>query len=99
MKDELTRWQENYIDVNLLVLSKLELETKVQKLETELSKLRYSQLYLLYIYFACLFVCLFVYDKRQNGRTDRARILCVTSHDPRKALCNIKIGRKKSWKI
>ena len=36
----------------------------------------------IYMYFACLFVS----DKRENGWTDRAQILCGTSHDPRKGL-------------
>ena len=31
----------------------------------------------------CLSVCPFVSNKRQNGWTDRAQILCGTSHDPR----------------
>ena len=39
-----------------------------------------------YIYFACLSVCLFVTDKRQNGETDWAQILCGTSHDPREGI-------------
>ena len=40
LKDELNRWQQNYIDVNLLVLAKMELETKVQKLQVEVENLR-----------------------------------------------------------
>ena len=65
-------------------------------------------MYLLYIYFAllsvclffvCLGVCPFVSNKRQNGSTDRAQTLSGTSHDPREGLKNIKIERKKSWKI
>jgi len=39
----------------------------------------------------CLFVCLFVSNKRQNGWTDRAQIFCGTSRDPRKGLWMIKI--------
>ena len=43
--------------------------------------------YNLHIYFAflpvCLFVRPFVSNKRQNVWTDRAKILCGTSHDPR----------------
>ena len=31
-------------------------------------------------------VCLFVSNKRQNGSTDRAQILCGTSRDHRKGL-------------
>ena len=42
------------------------------------------------IYFACLggflSVCLFVSNKRQNGWTNLAQIICVTSHDPREGL-------------
>ena len=55
----------------------------------------------LYMYFACLGVCRFVSNKRQNGIADRAQILCVTSHDPMEGLWNIKIEnlRKKSFKI
>ena len=34
----------------------------------------------------CLFVCLFVSNKRQNGWTHRAQILCRTSRDPREGL-------------
>ena len=33
------------------------------------------------IYLACLFVCLFVSNKRQNGWTDRAQPLCGISRD------------------
>ena len=36
----------------------------------------------LYIYFACLFVLMFVSNKRQNCWTERAQILCGTSRDP-----------------
>ena len=39
----------------------------------------------------CLFVCLFVSNKRQNGWTDRAQILCGTSRDPREGLWMIEI--------
>ena len=35
---------------------------------------------------ACLFVCLFVSNKRQNGWTDRAKFFCGTSRDHRKGL-------------
>ena len=35
-----------------------------------------------------------VSNKRQNGLTNRAQILCGTSHDPRKGLWNIKIEKK-----
>ena len=40
----------------------------------------------------CLFVCLFVSNKRQNGWTDRAQILCGTFWDPREGLWIIKIS-------
>ena len=33
-------------------------------------------------------------NKRQNSWTDRAQILCGTSHDPREGLWNIKTGKK-----
>ena len=36
----------------------------------------------IYIYFACLFVCPFVSNKRQNIWIDRAKMMCGTSHDP-----------------
>ena len=45
----------------------------------------------LYINLACLFVCLFVSNKRQNGWTDRAQIFCRTSRDSREGLWKIKI--------
>ena len=41
---------------------------------------------------ACLSVCLFVYNKRQNGWTDRAQIFCGTSRDHREGLWMIKIS-------
>ena len=47
---------------------------------------------LLYINLACLSVCLFVSNKRQNGWTDRAQIFCGTSRDPREGLWKIKIS-------
>ena len=40
----------------------------------------------------CLFVCLFVSNKRQNGWTDRAQIFCGTSRDHREGLWMIKIS-------
>ena len=40
----------------------------------------------------CLFVCLFVSNKRQNGWTDQAQILCGTSRGPREGLWMIKIS-------
>jgi len=38
-------------------------------------------------------VCPFVTNKRQNGWTDRAQILCRTSRDPREGLWMIKISK------
>ena len=49
-----------------------------------------SSLIYLYINSACLFVCLFVSNKRQNGWTDRAQIFCGTSRDSREGLWIIK---------
>ena len=46
---------------------------------------------LLYINLACLFVCLFVSNKRQNGWTDWTQIFCGTSRDHREGLWMIKI--------
>ena len=40
----------------------------------------------------CLFVCLFVSNKRQNGWADRAQIFCGTSRDSREGLWIIKIS-------
>ena len=52
------------------------------------------------IYFS---VCPFVSNKRQNGWTDRAQIVCGTSHVPKEVLWYIKIERKKilenSWNL
>ena len=45
----------------------------------------------LYKNLACLGVCLFVSNKRQNGWTDRTPILCGASRDPREGLWMIKI--------
>ena len=39
----------------------------------------------------CVFVGLFESNKRQNGWTDRAQILCETSRDPGKGFWMIKI--------
>ena len=39
-----------------------------------------------------MLVCLFVSNKRQNGYTDRAQILCGTSRDSREGLWMIKIS-------
>ena len=41
----------------------------------------------------CLFVCLFVSNKRQNGWTDRAQNFCGTSCDPREGLWMIKFSK------
>ena len=60
-------------------------------------------LYHLYINLACLFVCLgvclFVFNKRQNGWTDRAKIFCGTSRDHREVLWMIKNFRKCVLKV
>ena len=40
----------------------------------------------LYLNFDWVSVCLFVSNKRQNGWTDRAQILCRTSRDPMEGL-------------
>ena len=40
----------------------------------------------------CLFVCMFVSNKRQNVWTDRAQFFCGTSRDPREGLWMIKIS-------
>ena len=37
----------------------------------------------IYTLLVCLFVCLIVSNKRQNGWTDWTQILCGTSHNPR----------------
>ena len=47
-----------------------------------------------FLYNACLSVYPFVSNKRQNGLTDRAQILCGTLHDPSEGFWNIKIGKK-----
>ena len=42
----------------------------------------------------CLFfVCLFVSNKRQNGRTDRAQVFCGSSRDPKEGLWMIKFSK------
>ena len=40
LKEELTRWQANYIDVNSLVLNQLELQRSVEQLTAENNSLR-----------------------------------------------------------
>ena len=51
------------------------------------------------IYFACLSVCPFVSNKRQNGWTDRVKICCGTSRDPKEGLWMIEFSRFASNKI
>ena len=46
-----------------------------------------------FLYNACLSVYPFVSNKRQNGVTDRAQILCGTLHDPRERFLE-----KQNWK-
>ena len=51
----------------------------------------------LYLYFACpgvcLFFCLYLSNKSQNGWTDRAQIFCGTSRDPKEGLWMIKFSK------
>ena len=54
---------------------------------------RIFYLYVLCVYFACLSVCPFVSNKRQNGWTDRALIFCGTSRDPREGLWMIEFSK------
>ena len=66
-----------------------------------MSKLE-SERYLNLIMWKITFGRQFVSNKRQNGLTDRAQILCGTSHDPGKGLWNIKVGGKileNSWNL
>ena len=51
------------------------------------------------IFFACMSVCLFVSNKRQNGWTDRAPIFCGTSHGPREGFWMIEFKKIASNKI
>ena len=44
-------------------------------------------------YFAGVFGCLFVTNKRQNGSTDQAQICCGTSHDPSEGLWMFRITK------
>ena len=60
---------------------------------------RYTENHHIFIYKFRLSVCLFVSNKRQNGWTDRAQILCETSRDPREGLCMIKIFKKCVLKV
>jgi len=48
--------------------------------------------HIIYIYIACVFLCPFVSNKRQNGWTDRAQILCGSSRHPREDLWMSKRG-------
>ena len=41
----------------------------------------------------CLSVCLFVSNNRKNGWTDRAKIFCRTSRDPREGLRMIEFSK------
>ena len=52
---------------------------------------KYESIYK-FVLSVCLFVCLFVSNKRQNGWTDRAQIFCGTSRDSREGLWIIKIS-------
>ena len=56
-----------------------------------------SHIHYLYINLACLSVCLsvclFVFNKRQNGWTDRAKKFCGNSRDPREGLRMIKFSK------
>ena len=47
----------------------------------------------LYINLACLGVCLFVSNKRQNGWTGEAQIFCGISRDPREGLWIVKFSK------
>ena len=51
----------------------------------------------LYIVSSIYFACLFVSNKRQNGWSDRAQILCGTSRDPGNGLWMMKICVKKFY--
>jgi len=42
---------------------------------------------------------LLVIDKRQEGWTDRAQILCGTLHEPRESLWTIKFGKANPEKL
>ena len=52
--------------------------------------------FLLYINLACLSVCLFVSNKRQNGWTDRAQIFWGILRDPREGLWMIKFSKRRT---
>ena len=62
-----------------------------QKEDVYDGKGRYARSALIAKYIYNLLVCLFVSNKRQNGRTDRAQISCGITHDPRESLSMIKI--------
>ena len=55
-----------------------------EKMLTVKAIIKSSKRSLEYIYFACLGVCLFVSNRRQNAINDRAQILCGTYHGPEK---------------
>ena len=66
-------------------------------LQPNIVNLRYYKLWILWdhlsIYKFGLSVCLFVSNKRQNGWTDWAQILCGISRDPREGLWMIKFSK------
>ena len=75
-------------------------KTKMNRIESNINPWKVN-LYLIFtrinifnlsIYLACLSVCLFVSNKRQNGWTDRAQFFCGTSRDPREGLWKLKIS-------
>ena len=72
---------------------KIKVENSFKKTKTFFLTFRIYTIFYLYIYFACLSVCPFVSNKRQNGGTDRAKILCGTSHDPREGLWMLEITK------
>ena len=43
-----------------------------------------------YIHILCLFGCLFVTDKRENGWIDRVHICCSTLRNPGNGLCIVR---------
>ena len=60
--------------------------------KTKLWRFSINILHSLHSLSVCLFVCLFVSNKRQNGWTDRAQFFCGTSRDSREGLWIIKIS-------
>ena len=53
----------------------------------------FNDIYLVTLISYTYFVCMVVSNKRQNGWTDQAWILCGTSHDPREGLLMRKISK------